>query len=65
MGKVFWFWVNMDIGGFRPFWYLVALSLLGWLGAVFSGSAGGVSSMFNGWASGGKTVKSKIIIKNK
>ena len=55
----------MDIGGFRPFWYLVALSLLGWLGAVFSGSAGGVSSMFNGWASGGKTVKSKIIIKNK
>ena len=56
----------MNINGFYPFWYLVGLSLLGLLGSVFSGSSSGVGSMFGGWASGGnKTIKNKIIIKNK
>ena len=64
--KVFLFWAGMEINGFYPFWYLVGLSLLGLLGSVFSGSSSGVGSIFGGWASGGnKTIKNKIIIKNK
>jgi hypothetical protein len=66
IGKVLGFWMNMNINGFHPFWYLVSLSLLGLLGSVFSGSSSGVGSIFGGWASGGnKTIKNKIIIKNK
>jgi hypothetical protein len=57
--------MNMNIKGFYPFWYLVALSLLGLLGSVFSGSAGGVGGIFGGWTSGQKTIKNRIIIKNK